>query len=143
ALSVDYTLLPNGGVYPVPIVEGVTVYRWLLDQGVAADHIAFAGDSAGGSLAMTVQLRARSEGLALPAATMLMSPWNDLEGLGASLDSNEGKDALFTKGMIAELAAGFLNGQDPGDEQYMPMHADLTGFGPIYLQVGDQELLLD
>src|SRR6202046_2642099 len=48
ALSIDYTLLPDGGAYPVPIVEGVTAYRWLLDQGIAADRIAFAGDSAGG-----------------------------------------------------------------------------------------------
>ena len=143
ALSIDYTLLPDGGAYPVPIVEGVTVYRWLLDQGIAAERIAFAGDSAGGGLAMTVQLRARGEGLPLPAATMLMSPWNDLVGLGASLEGNEGKDVLFTKDWIAALAAGFLNGQDPRDELHMPMHADLSGFGPLYIQVGDQELLLD
>ncbi len=143
ALSIDYTLLPNGGVYPVPIVEGVSVYGWLLDQGIAADRIGFVGDSAGGGLAMTVQLRARTEGLPLPAAAMLMSPWNDLAGLGESLEGNEGKDVLFTKDWIAALAAGFLNGQDPRDELHMPMHADLGGFGPIYIQVGDQELLLD
>ena len=74
---------------------------------------------------------------------MLMSPWNDLAGLGESLESNEGKDALFTKDWITGLAAGFLNGQDPRDELHMPMHADLSGFGPLYIQVGDQELLLD
>jgi epsilon-lactone hydrolase len=143
ALSVEYTLLPKGGTFPVPIVEGVRAYRWLLDQGIDADRIAFAGDSAGGGLAMTVQLRARGEGLPLPAATMLMSPWNDLAGTGKSLDINEGKDVMFTKGWIATLASGFLNGQDPRDELHMPMHADLGGFGPLYLQVGDQELLLD
>ncbi len=143
ALSIDYTLLPSGGVYPVPILEGVSVYRWLLDQGIAADRIAFAGDSAGGGLAMTVQLRARADGLPLPAATMLMSPWNDLVGLGESLEGNEGKDVMFTKAWIRELAAGFLNGQDPRDEVHMPMHADLSGFSPLYIQVGDQELLLD
>jgi monoterpene epsilon-lactone hydrolase len=143
ALVIDYTLLPDGGAYPVPIVEGVTAYRWLLDQGIAAGRIGFAGDSAGGGLAMTVQLRARSEGLPLPAAAMLISPWNDLAGIGESLDSNEGKDVLFTKDWIAQLAAGFLNGQDPRDEQCMPLSADLSGFGPLYIQVGDQELLLD
>jgi epsilon-lactone hydrolase len=143
ALVINYTLLPDGGAYPVPIVEGVTVYRWLLDQGVSAESIAFAGDSAGGGLTMTVQLRARREGLPLPAAAMLLSPWNDLVGLGESLETNEDKDALFTKGWIAQLAAGFLNGHDPRDELNMPMFADLGGFGPIYIQVGDQELLLD
>jgi acetyl esterase/lipase len=79
ALVVDYTLVPQGGIFPRPVAEGVTAYRWPLDQGIAAEWIAFAGDSAGGGLAMTVQLRARSQGLPLPAA-MLLSPWTDLEG---------------------------------------------------------------
>ena len=144
ALVPDYTLLPEG-TYPRPVVEGVTTYRWLLEhEGVPAGNIAFAGDSAGGGLAVTVQLQARSEGLALPAAAMLMSAWNDLEGRGPSLDSNRGKDVFApTKEMITQLAAGFLNGHDPRDPQTMPLHADLSGFGPIYIQVGDQELLLD
>jgi acetyl esterase/lipase len=59
ALSVDYTLLPQGGVIPRAAIEGATACQWLLDQGIAAGRIAFAGDSAGGQLAITVQLRAR------------------------------------------------------------------------------------
>jgi monoterpene epsilon-lactone hydrolase len=143
ALVIDYTLLPVGGAYPVPIAQGVTAYRWLLDRGIAARNIAFAGDSAGGGLAMMVQLQARSEGLPLPAAAMLMSPWNDLAGVGESLVTNQGKDVLFTKEGIAQLAAAFLGGHDPYDSKTMPLYADLQGFGPIYIQVGDQELLLD
>jgi monoterpene epsilon-lactone hydrolase len=143
ALVIDYTLLPAGGAYPVPITEGLAAYRWLLDQGIASERIGFVGDSAGGSLAMTVQLRARSEGLPLPAATMLMSPWNDFAGIGESLVTNQGKDVLFTKEWIAQMAAAFLNGHDPYDSDTMPLYADLRGFGPICIQVGDQELLLD
>jgi acetyl esterase/lipase len=41
------------------------------------------------------------------------------------------------------MAAGFLNGHDPRDQAAAPLHADLRGFGPIYIHVGDQELLLD
>jgi acetyl esterase/lipase len=92
---------------------------------------------------MTVQLRARSQGLPLPAATMLISPWIDLELTGESLDSNAGKDAIFNKQWISDMADGFLNGHDPSDPQTAPLRADLTGFGPLYIQVGDQELLLD
>jgi monoterpene epsilon-lactone hydrolase len=143
ALVIDYTLLPQGGVFPRPTAEGVAAYQWLLDQGIPAGRIAFAGDSAGGHLAMTVQLRARGQGLPLPVATMLMSPWIDLAVTGASLDYNEGKDLIFTKQWIADMAAGFLDGHDPRDPAAGPLHADLSGFGPIYIQVGDQELLLD
>lgn len=143
ALSVDYTLLPQGGVFPRPVIEGVAAYQWLLDQGIPAGRIAFAGDSAGGHLAMTVQLRARGQGLPLPAATMLISPWIDLAGTGESLDYNTGKDAIFSKQWIADMAAGFLNGHDPRDPEAAPLHADLSDFGPLYIHVGDQELLLD
>ena len=143
ALSVDYTLLPQGGVFPRPVVEGVAAYQWLLDQGIPAGQIAFAGDSAGGQLAMTVQLRARGQGLPLPAATMLISPWTDLEMTGESLDYNKGKDAIFNKQWIIDMAAAFLNGHDPRDPGAGPLRADLSGFGPLYIQVGDQELLLD
>lgn len=143
ALMIDYTLLPEG-TYPRPILEGVSAYRWLLEQqAIPAERIAFTGDSAGGGLAMTVQLRARNEGLPLPAAAMLISPWNDLEGTGESLDTNGDKDVFITKEEIEQLAAGFLSGHDPRDPLSMPMHADLRGFGSLYIQVGDQELLLD
>jgi acetyl esterase/lipase len=74
---------------------------------------------------------------------MLISPWTDLEVVGDSLNLNEGNDALFTKQWIKDMAAAFLNGRDPRDPDASPLHADLTGFGPMYLQVGDQELLLD
>jgi acetyl esterase/lipase len=143
ALVVDYTLLPQGGTFPRPTAEGVTAYQWLLDQGIPAGRIAFAGDSAGGHLAMTVQLRARGQGLPLPVATMLLSPWIDLAVTGESLEYNEGKDLIFTKQWITDMAAGFLDGHDPRDPAAGPLHADLSGFGPLYLQVGDQELLLD
>ena len=92
---------------------------------------------------MTVQLRARGQDLPLPAATMLLSPWIDLAVTGESLESNEGKDLIFTKQWITDMAAGFLNGHDPRDPAAGPLHADLSGFGPIYIHVGDQELLLD
>jgi len=143
ALSINYTLLPQGGAYPRPVLEGVAAYQWLLDQNIPAGRIAFAGDSAGGQLAMAVQLMARGQGLPLPAATMLISPWTDLEISGESLDYNAGKDLIFNKQWIIDMAAAFLNGHDPRDPETMPLHADLDGFGPIYIQVGDQELLLD
>lgn len=143
ALVIDYRLVFDGGVFPQPVIEGLTAYRWLLDQGIPAGRIMFAGDSAGGQLSVIVQLRARNEGLPLPAAAMLMSPWTDLEVTGESMDYNDGNDALFHAQWIKDMAAAFLNGCDPRDPDASPLHADLTGFGPMYIQVGDQELLLD
>jgi acetyl esterase/lipase len=142
ALIVGYRLLPEG-VHPVPVDEVLAGYRWLLDQGIDARHIAFTGDSAGGGLAVAAQVRGRDQGLPLPAAAMLMSPWVDMAVTGETMLSNSGKDALFNKLWVAEMATTFLGGADPRDPHASPVYADLAGLGPIYIQVGDQELLLD
>lgn len=142
ALIVNYRLLPES-VHPAPVDDVLAAYRWLLDQGTNPQRVAFAGDSAGGGLAISAQLRARDHGLPLPAAAMPLSPWVDMEVTGETMLSNDTKDALFNKPWVQELAANFLGGTDPRDPHVNPLHADLTGLGPIYIQVGDQELLLD
>jgi acetyl esterase/lipase len=45
------------------------------------------GDSAGGALAVTTILRARQQGLPLPAATMPLSPWLDMEATGVTFET--------------------------------------------------------
>src|SRR5262245_5735221 len=101
ALIVNYRLLLEGGAYPVPVDEVVAAYRWLLDQGIAATHIALAGDSVGGWLAVAAQLRAREQGVPLPAAAMLISPAVDMEVNGESYETNRDKDPLFNGSLCA------------------------------------------
>jgi epsilon-lactone hydrolase len=142
ALLVSYRLVPETA-HPAPVEDVVAAYRWLLEQGIAAEHVAFTGDSAGGLLSITAQLHARHDGLPLPAAAMLISPWIDMEVTGETMESNNGKDALFSKPWVQEMAQLYLGGADPRDPGVNPLHADLAGLPPIYIQVGDQELLLD
>lgn len=143
ALIVGYPLLPNGGMYPAPVDHVVAAYRWLLGQGIEADHVAFAGDSAGALVAVSAQLRVRDQGLPLPAATMLMSPWVDLEVHGQTMSSNADKEALFNQPWVRQLAQGYLGRTSPTDPRANSLYADLTGFGPLYIQVGGFEVLLD
>jgi acetyl esterase/lipase len=74
---------------------------------------------------------------------MLISPWLDLEVTGATMTSNAEVEALFTLPWVRELAAGYLGGVSPRDPHANPLYADLTGFGPLYVQVGGHEVLLD
>jgi epsilon-lactone hydrolase len=144
ALLVSYRLLREGGVYPAPALDVLAAYKWLLDQGITAGHIALAGDSAGGWLAVTTQLRARDQGLPLPAAALLISPWVDTEVSGDSYATNAGKDPLFSREFVLGLAGSFLGeAGDPRDPLANPLYADLSGLSPVYIQAGGDEALLD
>jgi acetyl esterase/lipase len=138
-----YHLAP-GHTHPAQVDEALDVYRWLLERGVRPEHIAVTGDSCGGGLSMTLQLRAREKGLPLPAAAMPFSPWVDLEVTGDSYTTNRGRDAFFRAELVRELARTYLGpGGDVRDPSANPLHADLTGLPPVYIQAGGDEVLLD
>ncbi|HEY2532347.1 MAG TPA: alpha/beta hydrolase, partial [Xanthobacteraceae bacterium] len=143
ALIPHYRRAPEH-VHPAPVDDTVTAYKWLLDQGIAPSHIALAGDSAGGALAVTTLLRARERNLPTPAATMPLSPWVDMEITGESLATNREKDVLVQKEVVEMMAATFLgDGGNRRDPLANPLYADLGGLPPMYIQVGGDETLLD
>src|SRR5512133_3665555 len=107
ALSFDYRLAPDH-THPAQVDDATAVYRWLLEQRIEPAHVAFTGDSSGGGLTITAQLRAREQGLPLPAAAMPFSPWFDMELTGASYESNRDKDAFFSKEVVPGLVDMFL-----------------------------------
>jgi epsilon-lactone hydrolase len=143
ALVFDYRLTPEH-THPAQVDDAIAAYRWLLEQGITAGHIAFTGDSSGGGLAITTQLRARELGLPLPAAAMPFSPWFDMELTGESYESNRDKDAFFYKEVVQGLVEMLLGeGGNLRDPLANPFHADLSGLPPIYIQAGGAETLLD
>jgi acetyl esterase/lipase len=143
ALIVHYGRAPEN-VHPGPVTHMVRSYKWLLDQGIQSGHVALIGDSAGGGLAVTTILRAREQGLPLPAATMPLSPWLDMEATGETFETNAAKDLLVTRDVIQVMAGMFLGeGGNRQDPLANPLHADLKGFPPMYIQTGADETLLD
>ncbi|HTW68626.1 MAG TPA: alpha/beta hydrolase fold domain-containing protein [Acetobacteraceae bacterium] len=118
-------------------------YKWLLDQGIEPKHIALIGDSACGGLAITTILWAREKGLKLPAATMPLSPWLDMEAGGKTFETNREKEVLVTRDVIGEMAGMFLGEEgDRKDPLANPLHGDLRGLPPMYIQTGADEALL-
>jgi epsilon-lactone hydrolase len=143
ALIFDYRLAPQH-THPAQVDDAVAVYRWLLDQGIEPGHIAFTGDSSGGGLCLTTQLRARQQGLPIPAAAMPFSPWVDMAVTGESYQANQNRDPFFSAESVRQFAGIFLGERgDPRDPLASPLYADLTGLAPMYIQVGGDETLLD
>jgi len=144
ALIVDYRLAPERP-HPGPVNDMASAYRWLLEhEGLKPEHIAFTGDSAGGALALTTVAAVRQQGLPLPAATMPMSPWAGPDTSGETYVTNMDRDALVSKNTTDSLGSLFIGEKgNPYDPLANPLYIDYAGYPPIYLQVGDAEVLLD
>jgi len=141
-LGPNYRLAPEYP-YPAALDDARAVYRWVLDQGVAPDHLAIAGDSAGGGLTAALLLATRDAGDPLPAAAALYSPWTDLAATGASLISRAEVDPMIAGARVSEGAALYLGDADPRTPYVSPLYGDLAGLPPLLILVGDFEVLLD
>ena len=138
----NYRLAPEAP-FPAAVDDAVAAYNGLLASGLSADQITIAGDSAGGGLTMAALLSLRDAGIALPTACVLFSPWTDLAATGASLVTNQRRDAMFNGDQIGAAAAPYLGNADPRHPLASPIYADLQGMPPMLIHVGSHEVLLD
>ncbi len=141
-LALGYRLAPEHP-FPAALEDAIAGYRFLLSQGLEPKHIAVAGESAGGGLAIATLVSVRDADLALPACTWCSSPWVDLEASGDSMTTKAPVDPLIQKPYSLELAAAYLNGADPRTPLASPIYAELKGLPPMLIQVGSAETLLD
>jgi epsilon-lactone hydrolase len=144
---VDYRLAPEHH-FPAAADDALAAYRWLLGDArssgrVAPDRVVVGGDSAGGGLAAALALRARDEGLALPAGVVCLSPWADLTNCAGSYTRCAGSDALFSKASADEAAGLYLDGADPRQPQASPLFGDWSGLPPLFIQASESEVLVD
>jgi epsilon-lactone hydrolase len=141
-ISVDYRLAPENP-YPAAVDDAVAAYRALLENGIAPSDIIFAGESAGGGLSIATLVDARDQGLPLPAAAYVMSPYADLTLAGATIDSRAEVDPLLSRGALQARIPDYTSGQDAALGLISPIFADLSGLPPLIIQCGSHEVLLD
>ena len=141
-LAVGYRLAPEN-TFPAALDDAATAWRFLREQGVAAEHIAIGGDSAGGGLTVALINQLRDGQEQLPACAWLTSPWTDLTMSGSTLATKDAVDPLIHKDYLGELADAYLlAGMNRKDPRVSPLYADLKGFPPTLIQVGSAETLL-
>ncbi len=138
--SLEYRRAPEDP-FPAAVEDAVAGYRWLLRKGRAPASISFAGDSAGGGLAMALLLACKKQGLPLPGCVVLYSPWTDLTVSGDSIDDNEETDVMFKAEYIREGVKLYLGDANPNLPLVSPLFGDLTGLPPVFIFASKSEAL--
>jgi acetyl esterase/lipase len=141
AVTVDYRLAPEHP-YPAAVEDAQAAYEGLLNQGVEPGQIAFAGESAGGGLAVATLLTLRAAGIPLPSCAFLMSPYADLTLSGETLAEKQAVDPVLSPEGLRVRVREYLAGADASDPLISPIFGDLSGLPPLLIQVGSHEVLL-
>lgn len=137
--GVDYRMPPEHP-YPAGLDDCLTAYRHVLERH-RPNKIVVGGRSAGGNLAAAMMLRARDEGLPLPAGLVLLSPQVDLTESGDSFEINQMVDVVLPRSLMANNRL-YANGADLSEPCLSPLFGDLAGFPSTFLQTGTRDLFL-
>ncbi len=138
-LAVDYRLAPEYK-YPAANDDCFNSYTWLLEHGHKPGDIIIGGDSSGAGLALMTLLSIRDAGIPLPKASFFISLMGgDLRDFdGDSYNSRKNSDPLNTKKIIQRYGE-FYSGSAVIEP---PIKQNLKGLPNMFIQVGDDEVLL-
>lgn len=141
-LTVDYRVAPQ---FPFPAAheDAIDAYKWLLDEGYKGEQIIIVGDSAGGGLGLGLVHYLKKQQIELPCGMVLMSPWTDLTLSGESIKSNFTVDVVFGNKTTSLLTdCSYIGESNPKNPYMSPLFGDFSGFPPMLIQVGGNEMLL-
>lgn len=141
-LIIDYRLAPENP-FPAAIEDAEQAYDYLIETGSDPRNIVIAGDSAGGGLALALMQKLGSHKKPQPQAAVLFSPWTDLTLSGASHRDRAERDPMINVNRIPEAIKFYCHNEDASNPLISPLFADLSGFPPMLVQVGTEEVLFD
>jgi len=141
-ISIDYRMPPDFP-YPAAMDDAMAVWKEVVKTN-DPKKMAIFGTSTGGGMTLAMVLRAKKEGLPLPAATAPGTPWSDMTKTGDTFFSNEMIDNILVSndGWLGDAAKLYANGTDLKDPQLSPVYGDYAGFPPTILTSGTRDLFL-
>lgn len=146
-VSVGYRLSPEHK-FPAPLDDCFAALRWVADHGrdigVDPEHLAVGGDSAGGTLAAGVTLRARDEGGPALDLQVLVYPVTN-HGFDTPSYQENGDSYLLTKDLMVWFWDHYLAvASDGGNPLASPLRSeDLSNLPPAVVITGEYDPLRD
>ncbi len=138
-LAIGYRLAPENP-FPAALEDAISAWRYLRDEGIAAAHIAVAGDSAGGGLTIALINKLREDGEELPGCAWLVSPWVDLTMSGSTMTSKDAVDPLIHKTYLEELAGAYVpTAMDRADPRISPVFGELKDFPQLLFRLDQRK----
>jgi monoterpene epsilon-lactone hydrolase len=138
----EYRLAPEHP-YPAALDDGLAAYRALLELGHDPHNIVLGGDSAGCAHILSLSVVLRDQGLALPAALFMISPYVDMTLSAESITTLKMRDPMLTTHALRRGSSGYHRSIQANDPRVSPLFADLHGLPPLLIQAGSEEILLD
>ncbi|MCZ4352176.1 alpha/beta hydrolase [Roseovarius aestuarii] len=139
AILPRYRLAPENP-FPAALEDALTAYRAVMDH---PGGVILGGDSAGGGLSLSLLAQICALGLRPPVGTFCFSPLTDFTFAGPSFTRNAAADAVLPAHRAADMVHMYLKGANPSDPRASPLFASFIGAGPVWLTVGDTEILAD
>ncbi|GLT11817.1 hydrolase [Sulfitobacter porphyrae] len=137
-----YRLAPEAP-FPAAATDVRTAWDGLIASGVKPAQVIVGGDSAGGALALGLLAELAGAGAAQPAGVFCFSTLTDLTYSGASFLQNAQAEAVLVAERADEMCRMYLGNHPAEDPAVSPLFADFTGAAPVWLTVGDTEILRD
>ncbi|MEE4312128.1 MAG: alpha/beta hydrolase [candidate division KSB1 bacterium] len=141
SLVFDYRLAPEHP-FPAGLEDCVDTYTWLLDQDYENNDIIVGGESAGGTLTLSLLLALKERNIGFPKAAFSISPVTDLRCRADSFTYNAKNDIAPT-GTWDFWMKHYIADNDPTLPLLSPQMGNYEGLPPMLVCVGTHEIHLD
>jgi acetyl esterase/lipase len=141
SLVFDYRLAPEHP-FPAALEDCIAIYKWLLHNGYQAENIIIGGESAGGTLTLSLLLALKENNTPLPKAAFSISPVTDLQCKAASFDYNF-KNDIAPKNSWLVWTNFYIADNNPKNPFLSPLFGNYQGIPPLYICVGTHEIHLE
>jgi len=138
----DYRLAPEHP-FPAALEDALCANDHLINLGYNPGNLVFMGDSAGAGLLLATLLALKDKGEPLPAGTIALSPWTDLNCTAPSLISNINRDPMTWEGSCKIFSRYYCGDQDPENPWVSPLYGNLDRLPPLLIFAGNDEVLRD